>query len=134
MSWDTGPAVSAKLYLQLNLYAHERFPHHLAFVRNLLSAYSSVGTSNPAAYRGAAAAYTGSKTRVSTAEFFATLSRTNRLDGELAEVRRTNAAASAGNWARLAKDNPVAARFLAEADIWRSDFEAGTPILGGSGR
>ena len=40
----------AALYRQLNLYAHERFPHNLAFVRNLLSAYSRPGTENPAAW------------------------------------------------------------------------------------
>ena len=33
-----GP-VGPALYLQLNLYAHQRFPHHLSFVRNLLTAY-----------------------------------------------------------------------------------------------
>src|SRR5205823_4050845 len=38
-------------------------------------------------------------------------------------------AASEGNWARLATDNPVATRFLAEADIWRSRFEPATPVL-----
>ena len=30
-----------------------------------------------------------------------------------------------GNWARLAKDNPVAARFVAEADIWRVAIRVG---------
>ena len=32
-------SLGAALYLQLNLYAHQRFPHYLAFTRNLLTAY-----------------------------------------------------------------------------------------------
>jgi tetratricopeptide (TPR) repeat protein len=44
-----GPAVNGQLFLQLNLYAHERFPHHLIFVNNLLSAYATRGTVDPAA-------------------------------------------------------------------------------------
>jgi tetratricopeptide (TPR) repeat protein len=32
------------LYRQVNLYAHDRFPHNLTFVRNLLAAYRSRGT------------------------------------------------------------------------------------------
>jgi tetratricopeptide (TPR) repeat protein len=123
-----GPAVSAELYLQLNLYAHERFPHHLTFVHNLLSAYSTRPTSNAAAYEALLRRHWFEEESLN-AEFFAMLSRTGRLDGELAEMRRTNPAAPEGNWARLAQDNPVAARFLAEADIWRSQYESATPVL-----
>ena len=47
-----GPA----LYLQLNLYAHQRFPHYLAFARNLLAAYSTAPTSDNAAYEALCAA------------------------------------------------------------------------------
>ena len=35
------------LYLRLNLYANQRFPHNPVFVRNLLNAYQTVGTSDP---------------------------------------------------------------------------------------
>ena len=41
-----GPA----LYLQLNLYAHQRFPHHLNFVHNLLAAYTAAATKDDSAY------------------------------------------------------------------------------------
>ena len=37
--------------------------------------------------------------------------------------------ANAANWSRLAKEHPLAARFLAEADIWRSRFESATPVI-----
>ena len=43
-------AVGAQLYLQVNEYAHQRFPHNLAFVSNLLAAYTARGTANPVAY------------------------------------------------------------------------------------
>ena len=51
-----GPAVNAQMFLQLNLYAHERFPHHLIFVRNLLSAYASRRNARSGGARSAAAA------------------------------------------------------------------------------
>ena len=38
------------LYLQLNLAAHQRFPYHLSFVRNLLNALSTAPTRDDAAY------------------------------------------------------------------------------------
>jgi tetratricopeptide (TPR) repeat protein len=123
-----GPAVSARLYLQVNLYAHERFPHHLAFVRNLLSAYSDIETRDPAAFAALLQRHWFEDEGLS-AQFFASLSRTGRLDTELAEIRRANPPASDSNWARLTKDNPVAARFVAEAGIWRSRFETATPVL-----
>ena len=123
-----GPSVNAQLLLQLNLYAHERFPHHLVFVRNLLSAYATRETSNLAA-RDALLGRHWFEDEQLSAEFFARLSGTNRLDAEIAGVRGMNSAASDGNWGRLAKDNPLATRFLAEADIWRSRFESATPVL-----
>ena len=62
------------------------------------------------------------------------LSRTNRLDAEIAGMRGVSGAAPArsrerANWSRLAKEHPLAARFLAEADIWRSRFESATPVI-----
>src|SRR5262249_52981558 len=39
-----------QLYLQLNLYANQRFPHNSAFVHNLLFAYRSPATYDPAAW------------------------------------------------------------------------------------
>ena len=124
-----GPSVNAQLFLQLNLYARERFPHDLVFVRNLMSAYATPATLDPAASEVLLRRHWFEDEHLA-AEFLAMLSRTNRLEGEVAAVRRINGVTDEGNWERLAKDNPVAARFLAEADIWRSRFESATPILG----
>ena len=123
-----GPAVNAQLFLQLNLYAHERFPHHLIFVRNLLSAYATDGTRDPAAREALLRRHWFEDEALAT-EFFATLSRTKRLDGEIATMRGVSGAVNAGNWSLLAKEHPLAARFLAEADIWCSRFESATPVI-----
>src|SRR5690606_13788794 len=44
-----GPGMTDQLYLRLNQYAYERFPHDLTFVRNLLNAYRRQNTRNEAA-------------------------------------------------------------------------------------
>jgi cellulose synthase operon protein C len=123
-----GPAVSAQLFLQLNLYAHERFPHHLTFVNNLLSAYASDGTRNPVAREALLRRHWFEDESLAT-EFFALLSRTKRLDAEIASMRAAGGVATEANWGRVAKEHPLAARFLGEADIWRSRFESATPIV-----
>jgi tetratricopeptide (TPR) repeat protein len=132
-----GPAVNAQLFLQLNLYAHERFPHQLVFVRNLLSAYATPATLDPAA-REALLRRHWIEDEALANEFFAMLSRTNRLDAEIAGMRsagggtngtNTQGGANEPNLRRLAQEHSLASRFLAEADIWRSHFESAAPII-----
>jgi hypothetical protein len=120
--------LNGQLFLQLNLYAHARFPHHLTFVRNLLLAYTARETFNPAARDMLLRQHWFEDEGLANA-FFATLSSANRLDAEIAGMRGVNGAANEANWRRLAKENPLAARFLAEADIWRSRFESATPVI-----
>ena len=122
-----GP-VNAQLFLQLNVYAHERFPHHLIFVRNLLSAYATRETFDAAAREALLRRHWVEDEALAT-EFFEMLSRTNRLDAEIAGMRGVSTAATEANWGRLAKEHPLAARFLGEADIWRSRFESATPVI-----
>jgi len=45
-----GPTYSVMVYRQVNLYAHQRFPHNLIFVRNLLASYQAKGFVNTVAY------------------------------------------------------------------------------------
>lgn len=111
-------------FLQLNLYAHQRFPHDLVFTRNLLSAYQVRGTADPAAYEGLLRQHWQDAPDLQ-AEFFELLSRNGRLEGELASLKAllpTGAATLA---------NPAATRELAEVDLWQSHFEAAAPLLGG---
>ncbi len=113
-------SLSATLYLQLNLYAHRRFPHDLTFTRNLLAAYQSPGTVDGAAHEALLRAnwFYADDLRM---QFFAYLSSTKRLDAELAALgpvtttQRVNA-------------NPAAAEMLAEGEAWRAHFESAAPV------
>ncbi len=107
------------LYLQLNLYAYQRFPHYLAFARNLMAAYSTAPTADPAAYETLLRRhwYDAGDLRM---RFFERLSRTGRLEGELNAVRSLKASA---------EDSPAATRFLAEGEAWRGHFEAAAPLF-----
>ena len=107
-SAPVGPA----LYLQLNLYAHQRFPHQLSFVRNLLNAYSTGATRNDAAFEALLRQnwHNAEDLRV---RFFERLSRTGRLDAELAALHGADD------------------RFVAEGEARRGHFETAAPLLVG---
>jgi Flp pilus assembly protein TadD len=112
-------SVDAHLYLQLNLYAHDRFPDNLTFVKNLLDAYTRKGTTDFAAYTRLLRAYWFYDDGL-RARFFEALSRAGKLNAELAALRATKPDASA---------NPAAADFLAEGEAWQSHFESAAPWL-----
>ncbi len=122
----TRGSLNAQLYLQVNTYAHQRFPHNLTFVRNLLNAYTTKGTENPSAYEALLRSswYYNDDLR---ARFFELLSRTKRLSLELASLRTANAAVGKGQWQQFADANPGGARMLAEGEAWRSHFEQSAP-------
>jgi len=113
----------AQLYLQLNLYAHRRFPHDAVFVQNLLGAYRSKGTYDTAAWEKLMREH-WSESEELRREFFDYLISHGKLDAELAQLRTLvpNAKEQAAN--------PDATRELAEAEIWQSHFEASAPLLG----
>jgi hypothetical protein len=119
-----GPA----LYLQLNVFAHQRFPHHLSFVRNLLGAYSSSPTVNDAAYIALLREHWTEADDLRM-RFFERLSRTGRLSAELALMRASNASVSTGKWALAEDQNPAVVRTLAEGEAWRGHFEAAAPMF-----
>src|SRR5262249_348851 len=105
----------AVLYRQLNLYAHERFPHDLVFVRNLLNA------SSPQEIRDAADAdrllrqYWFYDQQLRT-YFFTRLSEQGRLESELAQIRSATPGIAAGQFAQAVAANPAAVQFTAEAE------------------
>ncbi len=100
--------------LQLNLYASQRFPHNLTFVRNLLTAYQSRGTEDSAAYERLLRQHWFEADDLRS-RFFQLLSRTNRLQAELDAIRALNA---------KPEENPVASQLLAEGEIWRTRYES----------
>jgi len=105
----------AQLYLELNLYAHQRFPHDIVFTQNLLNAYAAKPTRDPAA-REKLLRETWWQTPDLTRQFFEFLSSTGKLEAELAQLQPSNA-------------NPAAQQEAAEAQLWRSHFEESAPLF-----
>ena len=112
----TGQALAPVLYRQVNLYAHARFPHDLMFVRNLLTAYAQRGTADPVASEALLRKYWFYANDLRD-RFFELLSRTRKLDLELAAVKSATPA------------NPGTQQFLAEAGAWQSHFEQAAPAF-----
>ena len=113
---------SPALFLRLNQYAHQRFPHNPVFVRNLLSAYDAPSTRDPVAWEALLRQHWFEEPTLRN-EFFEYLSRTGKLESELSAVRQSTP--DAASWEK----NPAAADFLAYAALWRSHFEESAPVL-----
>lgn len=107
--------------LQVNLYAHQRFPHELQFTRNLLNQYESERTRNKPEWEKLMRQHWFEADDLRS-RFFEHLSSTGTLDSEVASLEKLAGAS--------AKSNPAAAHELAEAQLWRSHFEEGAPLLG----
>ncbi len=110
---DTGTPLAPVLFRQVNLYAHERFPYELQFVRNLLTAYSNRATVDPAAREALLRQYWYYAPDLRD-RFFELLSRTGKLKTELAGLPKPDAAA---------------AQFVAEGEAWQSHFEKAAPMF-----
>lgn len=115
-------APGGQLSLEVNLYAHQRFPHDLVFMENLLSLYSAGRTANAAA-REKLLAENWFESASLRNRFFEHLAETNQLDAALAELKAQNEEIVRADWGGLAARNPAAAEFLAESDVWQSHFE-----------
>ncbi len=150
-----GTAVGPQLALQLNLYAAKRFPHDLVFTRNLLRAYGSKPTRNPAAYEALLRQSWWASDDL-TNEFLAYLSRTNQLQSELESLAQltgnpTNpgapptspgapstsfgapSIAASSQWVgphNLQSANPAALREAAAIEIFKAHYEQAAPLLG----
>ncbi|HET9837691.1 MAG TPA: hypothetical protein VFR84_05595 [Candidatus Angelobacter sp.] len=112
-----------QLQLRFNQLAHERFPHNLTFVRNLLDLYHSKPFYNQVAWEGLLRNYWFADETLRS-RFFEYLSSSGKLENEL-HVLNALSSSNAGQTA----SNPVAQRFIAEAELWRSHFEAGAPVI-----
>jgi len=113
---------SAGLYLRLNQYAHERFPHNPVFVHNLLNAYKSPGTYDLAAWEALLRQHWFEDLMLQN-RFFEFLSARSKLDAELSALGQM--APDDEGWEK----NPAAANFIANANLWRSHFEESAPVL-----
>ncbi len=116
------PAPNASLALQVNLYAHQRFPHDLRFVERLIVEYT--GAHNDAALETLLWEHWWESPELRD-RLFELLSRTGRLDAQLATLRQQSPEIEKGDWTALATGNPAAERFWLEACVWQSHFEQG---------
>jgi cellulose synthase operon protein C len=116
----------AALYRQLNLYAHARFPEDLAFVKNLLSAYSRKETYDGGAADRLLRQYWFYDPQL-RATLFEQLWREGRLYPELARIRSANPGIVNGQLGPALTANPAAVQFALEAEVWLSHFEAAAP-------
>lgn len=118
----------AALYRQLNLYAHDRFPEDLVFVRNLLGAYQRPESRDAAAADRLLRQYwfydAGLRDR-----FFERLSQQGGLSAELTQIRSANPGIVNGAFDQALAANPAAVQFHAEAEAWLSHFEAAAPAI-----
>ena len=110
------------MYLRLNLYAHQRFPHNPVFVRNLLGAYQSPKTYDQAAWEALLRQHWFEDAMLRN-RFFEYLSSRGKLEAELSAIR--DVAPDPSSWEK----NPAATNFLAYANLWRSHFEESAPVL-----
>jgi cellulose synthase operon protein C len=113
---------NAGMFLRLNQYAHQRFPHNPVFVRNLLSAYQTTMTRDPVAWEALLRQHWFEEADLRN-EFFEFLSRTGKLESELSTLHQM--APDEASW----EANPAAANFIAYADLWQSHFEQSAPLL-----
>lgn len=120
--------IDVRAYLALNRLAHDRFPHNLTFVRNLLRAYQTRGAANPAEWERLLRRHWHESDDLRR-RFFAFLKRTGKLDQELAQLEAENPAAAQGNWPAAARQNPAAVQFWAEGKTWKRRYEEAAPAL-----
>jgi len=120
--------IDQRAYLALNRLAHDRFPHNLAFVRNLLRAYRNRQTADPAEWERLLRRHWFQADDLRR-QFFAFLKRTGKLDQELTALEASSPAAAAGRWSTAARRNPAAVQFWAEAKTWKRHYEEAAPAL-----
>ena len=108
-------SLDAALTRQVNLYAHQRFPDNLTFLKNLLAVYSRRETADPAARLALLRTYWFYDPQL-RAQLFEQMARAGTLDRDLTAARNADA-----------KINLAAGQFLAEGEAWRGHYEAAAP-------
>ena len=117
---------SPALFVQLNLYAHERFPHNPAFVNNLLEVYRWPQTRNQTAWLSLIREHWFEEPDLRN-QFFAYLSATGQLESEVKSLNQE--AQVAGGAQKFVRGDPGAGNYLAQADLWQSHYEESAPFL-----
>ncbi|HEY0759091.1 MAG TPA: hypothetical protein VGD59_07545 [Acidisarcina sp.] len=119
---NEAPAPDSRLAFEVNRYAHDRFPHDLTFVGNLLAEYRRTGQ---AAEAERLLWEHWSESPELRDQLFELLGRTGRLDRELEALKQQSPEIDKGDWTALAHANPAAERLWMEACLWQSHYEQG---------
>lgn len=119
-------APNAQLTLQVNLYAHHRFPHDLTFVHNLLNLYRYSGVGTPQAAQQLLAQYWYADEDLRN-QFFESLASTGQLHSALASLQQQDPTFAQQNWPDATRKNPAAVLFYTEANLWQSHFATAAP-------
>lgn len=126
---NVGYGGTPALYLRLNQYANQRFPHNPVFVRNLLSAYHDSHTYDDAAWQSLLWQHWFEESDLRS-QFFEYLSAKGELEGELNSLRPVvSQRPGRSQWDEIVRINPAAGEFVAQAELWRSHFEDSAPVL-----
>jgi predicted Zn-dependent protease len=115
------PALGPASYLQVNVYAHQRFPNNLQFVRNLLTAYSRKETNDRRAYQDLLRQYWFYDDALRQA-LLSSYGREQQQEGDALQTQ-------AGDTSQLVAGNPWGAKLVAELAAWRSHFEEAAPVF-----
>ncbi|MGC2659678.1 MAG: hypothetical protein WA324_17100, partial [Bryobacteraceae bacterium] len=110
--------LNAQLYVQVNSYAHRRFPHNLTFVRNLVTVYDGKELPDLSAADDLLRQnwYFASDLE---ANYLAHLSRAGTLKQAISSLPSAADAA--------AKGNTLALQFIADGRAWLTNFEQAAP-------
>jgi cellulose synthase operon protein C len=126
---NVGYGGTPALYLRLNQYANQRFPHNPVFVRNLLSAYHDSHTYDDAAWQSLLRQHWFEESDL-RGEFFEYLSAKGELESELNSLSPvTSQSPDQAKWDEIVRANPATGEFVAQAELWRSHFEDSAPVL-----
>jgi tetratricopeptide (TPR) repeat protein len=115
-------APDSQLGMAVELYAHNRFPHDMTFVRDLLRDYRArrqYGEMEKLLWEH------WWESPDLRDQLFAELSSSGRLDAQLELLRHDTPEIDKGDWSGLARSNPAAERFWMESCLWQSRFEQG---------
>jgi hypothetical protein len=116
------PAPDRTLGLEVDLYANNRFPHDLKFVRALLSHYRARKQQDEVEKL---LWQHWAESPDLRDQLFEALSRTGRLDAQLQALRQQSPEIDKADWATLTQSNPAAERFWLESCLWQSHYEDG---------
>ena len=125
---NVGYGGTPALYLRLNQYrATSASPTIQSSCAILLGAYHDSHTYDDAAWQSLIRQHWFEEADLRN-QFFEYLSRTGQLESELVALQQSHRP-SENQWQELARTNPAAGEFVAQAELWQSHFEQSAPPL-----